>query len=207
MSTTNQSEQISDLAKALNAAQSKLKPALKDSTNPHFRSKYAGLQSVWEAARPALTANGLSVAQTFGETSGEVVTIVTTLLHTSGQWMRSTLTLKPTKADPQGMGSAITYGRRYGLAAILGIVADEDDDGNGASRREEDDDIGTPVPSLPAAWDRWTLEERGMNRAAAGVEALRHWFDQLTVADKKTVKPQLDEWKAIAAAVPHVNGR
>jgi hypothetical protein len=62
--------------------------------------------------------------------------------------------------------------------------------------------MGTLVPSLPAAWDRWTLEERGMNRALAGVEPLRHWFEQLSVDDKKKVKPLLDgEWKAIAAKV------
>lgn len=133
-----QSTDIKDIASALTKAQAAIKPALKDSTNPHFRSKYADLASVWDAARPVLTGNGLSVTQTFANgTGGETVTVVTTLLHTSGQWISSALTLKPAKADPQGIGSAITYGRRYGLSAILGIVADEDDDGNAASGHHE----------------------------------------------------------------------
>lgn len=130
-----QSNEIKDLAVALAKAQAQLKPAAKDAVNPHFKSHYATLQSVWDAARPALTANGLSVAQTFAETDGNRMSIVTTLLHTSGQWMRGTLTMIPQRSDPQGIGSAITYGRRYALAAILGIVADEDDDGNAASER------------------------------------------------------------------------
>jgi len=61
--------------------------------------------------------------------------------------------------------------------------------------------IGTPVPSLPAAWESWTLEQRGINRANAGIEPLRHWFEQLTTADKLKVKPHVDDWKRIAAAV------
>jgi hypothetical protein len=191
------SDKIDELAKALTAAQAKLKPAVKDAVNPHFRSKYADLGAVTDAARPVLAANGLCYAQTFGDSNGETVTICTTLMHTSGQWIRSALTLKPTKPDPQGIGSAITYGRRYGLAAILGIVADDDDDGNGASRREDE----LPV-SLPAAWDKWTLQDRGLNRANAGSEALRHWWEQLSIADKKTLKDSLPEWKEIAAKVP-----
>jgi hypothetical protein len=146
-----QSPTINALAEALLTAQGALKPALKDSTNPHFKSKYADLQSVWEAARPALQKSGLSVTQTFANTNGEVVTVVTTLLHKSGEWIRSELTLKPSKPDPQGIGSAITYGRRYGLSAILGIVADEDDDGNAASRRDSDQVQGHRVEPLATA--------------------------------------------------------
>lgn len=129
----NQSQEIKELAGALTKAQSALKPASKDGTNPHFKSSYATLQSVWDAARAVLTPNGLSVVQTFEDGEADCVKLRTTLLHSSGQWISGVLTLKPTKADPQGAGSAITYARRYALAAILGIVADEDDDGNAAS--------------------------------------------------------------------------
>lgn len=129
----NKSPEINHIAAALVRAQAAMKPALKDGTNPHFKSSYATLQSVWDAAREVLTPNGLTVVQTFGPSEGETLNITTTLMHTSGQWIAGTMTLKPTKADPQGIGSAATYGRRYGLAAILGIVADEDDDGNHAS--------------------------------------------------------------------------
>lgn len=128
----NKSDTISSLVAALVKAQGMLKPAIKDSTNPHFRSKYADLQSVWEAARPAMQANKLALVQGFERGDGDTVTVFSTLLHESGEWISSSLTLKPSKADPQGTGSAITYARRYGLAAILGIVADEDDDGNAA---------------------------------------------------------------------------
>ena len=148
-----QSPEIKDLATALMNAQSELKPALKDSTNPHFRSRYAGLQSIWDAARLVLKRNGLAVSQGFDAGNGETVTTWTLLMHTSGQWLRSDLTVKPSKADPQGIGSACTYSKRYGLSAILGIVADEDDDGNGASGHHEQptrEPIGTPVRHEPA---------------------------------------------------------
>jgi len=145
----NQSTEIAQLAAALVKAQAALKPASKDGTNPHFKSSYATLQSVWDAARAVLTPNGLSVVQAFNESpSGETLNITTTLLHSSGQWMAGTLTLKPTKADPQGMGSAITYGRRYALAAILGIVADEDDDGNAASAQSKQEPYRPKGPMI-----------------------------------------------------------
>lgn len=130
---TTQSEQINELSVALIAAQQAIQPAKKDSVNPHFKSAYASLQSVWDAARPVLAPNGLAISQGFTAGDGSAVTITTTLIHKSGQWIRSALTMTPQRADPQGIGSAITYGRRYGLSAMLGIVADEDDDGNAAS--------------------------------------------------------------------------
>lgn len=170
--TTNetQSEKIDELAKALIAAQSQLQPAKKDSVNPHFRSGYASLQSVFDAARPALAPQGLAVSQGFTNgTNGETVTVTTTLLHSSGQWMRSALTMKPSKADPQGIGSAITYARRYSLAAILGIVVDEDDDGNAASQKpattarqapKQDAPTGTPAEQLKALALRPDLQKK-----------------------------------------------
>ena len=139
-----QSENIDQLAKALAAAQSSLQVAKKDGVNPHFKSHYATLQSIWDSAREVLGPNGLSVVQTFAETDGNRMSIVTTLLHVSGQWIRGTLTIIPQRADPQGIGSAVTYGRRYAISALLGIVADEDDDGNAASTPPK------PVYSAPA---------------------------------------------------------
>jgi len=129
----NQSEKIDQLAIALAKAQPSLSAARKDAVNPHFKSQYATLQSVWDSAREVLAPNGLSVVQTFEKTDGRLMDIRTTLMHTSGQWIAGVLSLAPQQANPQGIGSAITYGRRYALAAILGIVADEDDDGNNAT--------------------------------------------------------------------------
>ena len=126
-----QSEQVNDLAEALAKAQGSMRGAKKSADNPFFKSKYADLSEVWEACREALSSNGLSVTQTTNILDGQMV-METTLLHSSGQWLKGVYPIKPTKDDPQGMGSAITYCRRYSLAAMVG-VAQEDDDGNAAS--------------------------------------------------------------------------
>lgn len=130
----NRSDQLNELAKALCNVQKLLKPAAKDANNPFFKSKYADLNSIWDACRDLLGANGLSVVQT-NQITLEGVIVETVLLHSSGQFISGELYLPLAKHDAQGVGSAITYGRRYGLASMLGIVADEDDDGNYASRQ------------------------------------------------------------------------
>lgn len=126
------SESITELAVALAKAQAMIEGAEKGKTNPAFKSKYADLSSVWNACREALTTNGLSVVQAPGAMIENRMTLTTVLLHSSGQWMRETLSIPLTKADAQGYGSATTYARRYALAAFVG-VSPEDDDGNAAS--------------------------------------------------------------------------
>jgi len=128
----NHSEDIKDLAAALAKAQGQMENAAKDSNNPHFKSKYADLASVWDACRKALSENGLSVVQPAGG-GPETVTVTTRLMHTSGQWIEEAITLKPMQMTPQGIGSCITYGRRYALASMVGVCPD-DDDGNAASQ-------------------------------------------------------------------------
>jgi F0F1-type ATP synthase membrane subunit c/vacuolar-type H+-ATPase subunit K len=122
------------LAKALAQAQAKLEDAKKDRTNPHFNSKYATLASVRAAMSDVLPIYGLAVVQGFEPHGDAGVCIVTTLMHESGEWLRSKLYIPVTKKDAQGFGSAISYGRRYSLAAIVGIATDDDDDGNTASK-------------------------------------------------------------------------
>lgn len=129
------SEQINELATALAKVQGKLEGAKMDAENPFFKSKYATLFSVWYACRQILTENGLSVVQTCSIGENEGLVVDTTLLHTSGQWISGELAIKPAKNDPQGVGSAITYARRYGLAAIVGICP-EDDDAESAMERK-----------------------------------------------------------------------
>ena len=146
----NASENLADLAAALCAVQGELKPAIKQADNPFFKSKYVDLPGVWEAIRPLLSKNGLSVVQTF-TASADGPTIVTTLMHKSGQWVSSELFLKPAKSDPQGVGSAITYGRRYALAAMVGVVADEDDDGNAASQGGQAYTAKVSAPFVPCS--------------------------------------------------------
>jgi len=131
---TQQSEQINELAEALAKAQGQMQNAKKDSTNPHFKSNYADLAAIVTAVKQALSDNALSYLQTTQVDEAGNVTLVTTLAHKSGQWVKSFYPVRPVQANPQGFGSALTYARRYSLAAIAGVAAeDEDDDGNAAS--------------------------------------------------------------------------
>lgn len=127
-----QSESVKELNTALAKAQGELFAAKKDSINPHFKSKYADLASVWEACREALSSNGLSVTQMPAEFQNNVMTLVTRISHSSGEWLEQTMTCPVGKPDPQGIGSCLTYMRRYALAAVVGVYQD-DDDANSAS--------------------------------------------------------------------------
>jgi hypothetical protein len=127
----NHSQTIEKIAPALIKAQAKIKGALKDSTNPHFRSKYADLSSVVEAVKAPLLEQGITFLQGVHD-AVDGVAVETMLLHTSGEWISSTMRIPAVKQDAQGYGSAITYGRRYGLQSMCGVPA-EDDDGNAAT--------------------------------------------------------------------------
>jgi len=127
----NQSESIAKLATALSIVQGKLSHAKKDSANPFFKSKYADLESVWDACRDLLAANGLSVMQFPGEYFEGSMSMTTILAHSSGEWIGQEMSLPVSKPDAQGSGSALTYMRRYALAAVVGVVQ-ADDDANAA---------------------------------------------------------------------------
>lgn len=129
----NKSESIKNLAMALNKAQEAMGGAAKDANNPFFKSKYADLGSVIRAIKQPFADNGLSYSQ-FPVSTDTQCGVHTILMHTSGEWMESTLLLPMVKPDPQKAGSAITYARRYALQAIAGIPS-EDDDGNAASQQ------------------------------------------------------------------------
>lgn len=133
--SVRRSDSINELAAALAKAQGLMEAAKKDSTNPHFKSKYADLAAYWDASRAALSSNGLAVVQ-FPTTEADGVGITTLLTHSSGQWMEGQYSLPIAQKTPQAIGSAITYGRRYAFAAVVGLAPDEDDDGNAASRPE-----------------------------------------------------------------------
>jgi len=124
-----QSESIKDIVAAVIKMQSTLKGASKDSFNPHFKAKYADLESIWDAIREPLTANGLCVIQTTGFEQ-EHLGVITTIAHTSGQFITGFFPIVTEKSNnPQAVGSATTYARRFALAAICG-VHQTDDDGN-----------------------------------------------------------------------------
>lgn len=142
------------LAAALAKAQSVIEGAKEDAVNPFFKSKYADLASVWAACKKPLTVNGLSVVQTV-ENGGETAYLVTMLLHTSGEWIRSFMPILMTKKDPQSFGSAITYCRRYALAAIVGVCP-ADDDGEAALGR---DFIKKEAPAAPKTISKMQVDE------------------------------------------------
>tara|TARA_R110000850_G_scaffold57485_2_gene134420 strand:- start:215 stop:736 length:522 start_codon:yes stop_codon:yes gene_type:complete len=129
----DKSESIKELAAALNKAQNEMGGAVKDAKNPFFKSNYADLGAVVKAIKEPFATNGLSYSQ-FPITDGDRVGIETILMHSSGEWISQPFTVKLTKQDAQGAGSAITYCRRYALQAIAGIPS-EDDDGQAASKQ------------------------------------------------------------------------
>lgn len=129
----NRSEQINDLAAALAKAQGEMENAAKDKTNPHFKAGYADLASIWDSIRAPLSKHGLSVLQMPFEDDKGRISLETMILHSSGQFMSATYCLPPTKGDVQGLGSAITYMKRYALTGLG--VAPEDDDGEAATAR------------------------------------------------------------------------
>jgi hypothetical protein len=127
-----QSESVKNIAAALVKAQAKVEGALKDRSNPAFKSKYADLSSVMDACKDALNGEGIAIVQTHAPAEAGRLRLETRLHHTSGEWIAGLIDMPLAKQDPQGYGSATTYARRYGLASIIGVCP-EDDDGNGAS--------------------------------------------------------------------------
>ena len=126
------SAEINELASALSKAQGVIVPASKDADNPFFHSKYADLASVWEVAREPLYRNGLAIIQ-LPSADGNIVTLETIIVHSSGQFISSKLTMIAKDASPQAIGSCITYLRRYALSSVVGIASEIDDDGNSAT--------------------------------------------------------------------------
>ena len=227
----SRSEQIGEIAAALAAAQGQIEAARKDSTNPFFRSKYADLASCWDACRDPLSANKLAVVQlpsVHHESLAEplevkrdhdkppklihrwqYVTVETMLMHASGQFLSSSLTMVCSDDTPQGAGSAISYARRYSLCSMVGIAPGDDDDGSGAS---------SPVHRRAAAAVRpdWidTMRDR-LNAAKTPKECdtisgeIRKLYDQLKPeqltafgAEIKSLATVRDERKAALAPPP-----
>jgi hypothetical protein len=152
------------LAKAFVTAQKATESVKKAATNPAFKSKYADLAHVVEGVIPALNAAGVAVMQS-PAFDGDMVGVTTTLMHESGSTVSSTLLLRPSKSDPQGVGSAITYARRYSLLAMTGS-APEDDDGNAASgpRQEREPLRADPKPpTLGERANRFEATLRGLH--------------------------------------------
>ena len=147
----NKSESTTALFGALASAQGEMENASKNSENQHFRSKYADLAEVLNTVRPVLSRHGLSVTQ-FPSYGDGIVHVETIIAHKSGEWMSEKCSAPAQKQDPQGVGSAISYLRRYSLAAVCGI-AQEDDDANASSKapKQSAKTMTAPAPAQKPA--------------------------------------------------------
>jgi len=154
--TIKTSAQINEIVSALAKAQGEMKPAVFNRVNPHFRNRYADFTSCMEAVREPLSKNGLAISQMPSTTHDGKFVLVTLLAHGSGQWMAGEFPLISVKQDSQGIGSAMTYAKRYSLCGMLGIVADEevdadDDDGEAAAGRGHQAKAPQAQQQAPAA--------------------------------------------------------
>jgi hypothetical protein len=193
----NKSESITNLATALAMAQMNIKGAIKDSNNPFFKSKYADLSSVVEAIRPAFGQCGLSYIQRVEPSDKDEVRVETILLHASGEWLScGVLNLPVSKADAQGYGSALTYARRYSLAAACG-VAPEDDDGNAASGKNAPqkrlDSLNTHLDAIAAVTTQDALKTAYTLAYRAAKEVNDNEAMTAIVAAKNSRKAELEE--------------
>lgn len=179
-----QSNEINEIASALNKAQSQIEDALKDSNNPFFKSKYATLQSVRNSIKKPFSDAGLSYIQSCGPIDQHgFVHVITKLMHTSGQWIEISSCAKPKSLDPQSVGSTITYLRRYSLSSVSGIATEEDDDGNAGSHDNKKktnyitrdfDELKQELKSGENPWDTFVVRigkesERGKTLGQLGL--------------------------------------
>lgn len=191
--------EIAELAKAMVAAQSRFTVAIKSDLNPHFKSKYAGIRAVSDAYQKALNDAGLCLLQPPTSSDGLILTQYTILLHTSGQSITSILRAKPVRNDPQGIGSAITYMRRYAAAGMLNVVVDDDDDdGNAASGNAPRGNATAPAKVAP---QRQTATPPDGGPEKVGDEKAK--ADPLTLR-KQELLSMVEKWMAGGGPVPAV---
>lgn len=164
-SPVRRSESIAALAAALAKAQGEITGASKDKANPFFKSSYADLASVWGACRAPLSKNALAVLQ-LSFADGPRVTVTTMLVHSSGEFVEADLTMVAAQNTPQGIGSCITYARRYALSSLVGVAAEDDDaetatrqaNGNGTTAQSEQQAPRAATGPTPAGFEEWWLD-------------------------------------------------
>jgi len=188
------SESISEITSGLATAQAEIGGGVrKDAKNPHFRSDYATLESVTTTVVPALAKQGIALIQD-GEATELGLRVSTTLLHKSGEWIAGTIEVPVSKADAQGYGSALTYGRRYGLMTLLGL-APEDDDGNAATAAPPAKAQGGRKPNSrrKANGSKGASAGNGKSTANTGGQSVEHILARVAKADKEGLV-KADEW-------------
>jgi len=182
------SESIKELATALCKFQGEVGKIKKGETNPFFKSKYASLSDILDVIREPLVLNNLSFVQM---PEGEHL-MTTVLMHSSGEWIESTYSMTPSKNDPQGLGSVITYQRRYALGAVLGLNIDEDDDGNEGKNpgKKPEQNFAAMTSVKPELTNAAFI--KAVNRAKDGdtnvYENLKKYFTLTTTQENEWIK-------------------
>lgn len=204
------SETTAALDEAMAKAQSRIQAAAKDKLNPHFKSKYADLSSVWEACRDALTSNGVFISQWPVHSEDGRLHLVTRLAH-KGEWLKARFSIPVGRQDAQGYAAALTYAKRMCLSAAVGVVADDDDDGNTAVGRQQPA-ARTEAPKVeePAkpAEDLGDTIIRKFNEAESGaafedlVKRAQAAWSRLATSDKARVSNAIEARRAFWAQAP-----
>jgi hypothetical protein len=208
--TFRRSSTFAAFAAALAKAQGAMEGASKDNVNPHFKSKYADLASVWEACRGPLSDNGIAVLQP-PCAKGSVVTVTTLLAHASGEWIQSDLTMAAQQNTPQAIGSCITYARRYALASMVGVAPEDDDaeaaqgrsNGNGQQQQRPPAPRPQPITSTPDGFDAWLLDmEATAIEGTAALEAA--WKKSQPYMRKYLTDTDNAKWERLKAKAAQV---
>ena len=185
------SESVAQVGAALAAAQAEIRTIAKDRTNPHFKNRYATLDAIMEAVRPVLAVHGLSIVQGCtmpNEIEGRLTgfAVETMVLHSSGEFLANLVYVPLVKASAQDAGSALTYGRRYGVSALLALATDDDDDGQQASSPPRP--VAKPAPAGTEASDKQRAFLAKLAKSSV-----------LTTAESKRLTDVTDRDKAKAA--------
>lgn len=201
----NRSESIKELATALSKAQGEVENASKNQKNDHYKNKYADLAEVLNTIRPVFAANGLSVAQ-FPSYEAPMATVETVLMHSSGEFMSSACSAPVSRADAQGVGSVITYLRRYSLAAVAGIAQEDEDlgaGGNGAGNGQQRQPQ-SQQPQQPAARQQYSDEQFDANlpQWKKLVEGGKRTHDEI-IATVEAKAPMTDKQKKTIRDIKH----
>jgi hypothetical protein len=181
------SNSIKEIAAALILFQMKVEKIKKDATNPFFKSKYASLSNIQDAISNPLAESGLTYSQ-FPDGDHGLTTII---MHgNSGEWIQSTYRMKPVKDDPQGIGSSITYQKRYAIAGAVALNIDDDDDGNTAThggktpeKAQQAEDDNKPWLNIDSKEFMGAVEK--IKAGSSSIAALRKYFKVSKVVEEK----------------------
>lgn len=180
------SDSLTKIAPALVAALGEIEGAAKTGNNPHFRSRYATLEAVIDASKDTLTRHGLTMIQLPGALVSNVLTLETILLHTSGEYIAGDFGIALGKVDPQGVGSALSYARRYAQMAALNMPAVDDDGESAMVRGSDAKPEHAKLDVAPIGPDFWNCDGPGMTANAAK----RAGLDQIHEAMREGIRQQ-----------------